>query len=424
MSVSIKREHLKDFVRSILFEQIGGRAVAAGDKTTMTGAEGSANPWADGETTVPSDVPVEPSEMMAAQVSWERPPVEDENFAPANSEELARSADVLSMLVPDSQVEKFYEDLKSLVQNHIEAERDAEVEKPPGMAEKMPLEQEEAREEVTGAGGEQNEGAPRGLREADWSQIKFGRQDDDDEQREPSDEELQAIDAGDPHAGEANLEDLAKVMGKSGPSGARQELERMMQRLQFIAQEVDDAALQQLQSHATSQYINALRDGEYIDDEDVEDLRLNRDMVRTQDSYRAFFVAGFVLPAFQKLKREARKTAEAQIEALGVPQRSKQTILNQALGETPTNAEKLARKIIKDATAEGTSEEESLKLVQKVQDAFDSIAKSAKIKGDLVAVARARWAGLSDAARQKVLQQSLEETIAFQQLEQELEEPA
>jgi hypothetical protein len=64
-----------------------------------------------------------------------------------------------------------------------------------------------------------------------------------------------------------------------------------------------------------------------------------------------------------------------------------------------------------------------LKLVQKVQGAFDSIAKSAKIKGDLVGVARARWAGLSDAARQKVLQQSLEETIAFQQLEQELEEP-
>ena len=415
MSVSIKREHLKDFVRSILFEQIGPRTMAAGDKTTMTGASDEGNPWAAGDQiTVPDEFPVEPSEMMATQLADERPPVEDENFTPSNTAELALSADVLSKLVPDSQVDEFYEDLKNLIQNHIEKDREVDIEKPIGMEEKMPVEQDEEIEAQVEAR----------LREAlsDWSNIKLGHHYDDDEEdlREPTPEELEAIEAGDPHAGEANLEDLAKVMGKSGPSGARQELERIMQRLQFIAQEVDQVDLQQLQAHATSEYINALRDGDYIDEEDIEELRLNRDVVRTQDSFRQFFVGGFLLPAFQKLKRTARKATEAKIEALGVPQKSKQTILNQALGETPANAEKLAKKLIKDATAEGISEEESIALVQKVQDAFGDLSKGAKIEGDLVSIAKDRWASMSDSKKQQVLRQALEETISFQEMEQEL----
>jgi hypothetical protein len=60
------------------------------------------------KTTVPSLLPIEPSDQVALQLSTQRPPVEDPEFVPANQKELGLAIDSLSSLVPDDKVGKVY----------------------------------------------------------------------------------------------------------------------------------------------------------------------------------------------------------------------------------------------------------------------------------------------------------------------------
>lgn len=60
------------------------------------------------KTTVPSQLPIEPSDQVALQLSTQRPPVEDPEFEPSNQEELGLAIQSLSSLVPDDKVGEFY----------------------------------------------------------------------------------------------------------------------------------------------------------------------------------------------------------------------------------------------------------------------------------------------------------------------------
>lgn len=76
------------------------------------------------QTTVPSRLPISPSDQAATQLQTQRPPVEDPEFMPANQIELGKAMDALSKLVPDSMVEKFYRQFVALVDKA--GEEDAE----------------------------------------------------------------------------------------------------------------------------------------------------------------------------------------------------------------------------------------------------------------------------------------------------------
>jgi len=67
------------------------------------------------KTTVPSRLPIEPSDQVALQLSTQRPPVEDPEFTPANPAELGRALDSLASLVPDDRVEEFYRKFVALI---------------------------------------------------------------------------------------------------------------------------------------------------------------------------------------------------------------------------------------------------------------------------------------------------------------------
>lgn len=76
------------------------------------------------QTTVPSRLPISPSDQAATQLQTQRPPVEDPEFIPANQVELGKAMDALSKLVPDSMVEKFYRQFVALIDKA--GEEDAE----------------------------------------------------------------------------------------------------------------------------------------------------------------------------------------------------------------------------------------------------------------------------------------------------------
>lgn len=75
------------------------------------------------DITVPSRLPINPSDQVATQLHAQRPPVEDPEFEPANPEELGKALDSLSSLVPSELVGKFYREFVAMIDKYnLEAE--------------------------------------------------------------------------------------------------------------------------------------------------------------------------------------------------------------------------------------------------------------------------------------------------------------
>jgi len=79
------------------------------------------------KSTVPSRLPVEPSDQVALQLSTQRPPVEDPDFEPANQEELGLAIKSLASLVPDSKVREFYRKFVSMIDKFNEEAEEVET---------------------------------------------------------------------------------------------------------------------------------------------------------------------------------------------------------------------------------------------------------------------------------------------------------
>ena len=66
------------------------------------------------------ELPIMAMDQMAVQLTKERPSIEDPEFVPGTVEELGRSVDAFSQLVPHSEIEWFYEEIQSLVDQAVE----------------------------------------------------------------------------------------------------------------------------------------------------------------------------------------------------------------------------------------------------------------------------------------------------------------
>ena len=60
------------------------------------------------KSSLPTGLPLSPSDRMSTQLEVERPPVEDPDYVPSNTRELGYAVQALAEMVPDDQVEKAY----------------------------------------------------------------------------------------------------------------------------------------------------------------------------------------------------------------------------------------------------------------------------------------------------------------------------
>ena len=391
-NVKIKRSVLKSFLKKTLFEQYG----AEGSRSSGEDLEGFRTSGEE-ETTVPNEVPVEASDQMATQLTQERPPIEDEDFIPSSPVELGRASDAWGRLVPDGQVEYFYQKIKLIYDAALEKHNNPEgEEKNESFIRKNisnqvhrileKLESEEEYDDYRGSSAYEDEGG------------------DEPAPTEP-------METGPDGVG---LEDLASQFGYCGASGVRQDLERIFKRLGFTAENITDEQLDAVRTYAQGEFIEELVVQEYIDEEDASELRANPSEVSCLDSFRFFFVSGFVLPAYRKVLRDSRKRIEAEIDKLGVPRKTRQTILNQALGDTPQNMQKLAAKLSRDAKGEGMADAEADATLDRVISGFPALAKIGKLEGDLVSIAMDMWQGANKAKKSRIMSQALSSTAEFQ----------
>ena len=89
-------------------------------------------------------------------------------------------------------------------------------------------------------------------------------------------------------------------------------------------------------------------------------------------------------------------------------------MLNQALGDTPKNMQKLSSKLMRDANAEGKSDEEADAALNNVIDAFPNLVKIGKIEGDLISIAMDKWQRASPGKKRNIMSKALGSTVEFQ----------
>jgi len=106
---------------SIILERI--RKILFEDTWAKYGSEYMSHPY-DQEEFEPANLPVVASDLTPNQLAVEKPPVEDEDYIPANSEELSYAAGMLARQVPDGEVDTFYKNLKNELEASIEREND------------------------------------------------------------------------------------------------------------------------------------------------------------------------------------------------------------------------------------------------------------------------------------------------------------
>jgi hypothetical protein len=352
MQVKITQRALQNFLKSVLLE------VAAEEEFYSPFPEYAGE---DQDLTIPDPLPIEASEQMATQISVERPPIEDPDYIPANPEELGLAAQLIAEMVPQAGVEYFYKKLALILDAAIDHVREHPT-----------------NENVSNACHTISE------------QV----------------EELEASDT--------ILADLANQFGYSGPSGVRQAIERILSRLGSVAEKMTDEELDALLEFARDEFVTALSGGGYIEDDDVQEMRDNPQIVAGLDSFRFFLVGSIILPAYRALNREKRKSLEAELETLNLPDKTTTLMLKQLMNEKPQSRAALEKQIVADAAASGLGEAAIQKQLALARRKFQQLQSAIGDEENLLKRAIANWTQLGNSRRQSMLRQALESTTSYQ----------
>jgi len=243
-----RRERLREAVRDILFEE----------NWPTYPTEYMSHPE-DQETTIPPNLPVAPTDLMANRLAVERPPIEDEEFTPDGVEELSRAASALAAQVPQEEVEGFYNGMKKELEAARERENNPETEDPT-----EPTESKES-EEATEAELDDETGATRFatqeakiassmvnmiLELSDWSSPdpRYQKRKKDDW------EEEDYVPAGRPGKDTIKGKYIAPYYKKAGPSGVNVSSDRLMQDYMRPMFDVGDEELTDVKDYLRYQF--------------------------------------------------------------------------------------------------------------------------------------------------------------------------
>jgi hypothetical protein len=375
MGVRVSKKALSDLLRSVLFEAVpsagaGGssqsRTMAAGDFTTGTGGRAGqfdrplkqqSIPGAELESTIPEEVPVHASEMMGVQLAEERPPIEDPEYVPTNVAQLSLAASAIAQQVPQEQVSYFYHQLQRTLDNAQGRESSGET--------------SEAAEEVETE--EVNvETVEESLRQALRQVIK-----------EQDDPEGVAQDG-------ASYRELQPITGHRAPSGVRQYIGRSVERLGYM-QGIDPDDVDELIAYGVLEFIDLLADSGSVDDEDAMELKMNPHHVEELDFFRNFLVDAIVLPAFQQVKRNAKKEVAAQLEKVGIPSTLHDRIKDFVVDDPDHDEQKLLSNIKTDAVTAGEDIAAIDSLAATLSAELQNLYAIAELQPTILDIAQKKW---------------------------------
>jgi len=273
------------------------------------------------------DMPVIVEPQMATQLSQDHPPIDDPTYVPATGVELGRALNVMSQGLPDDVVEKVYAKFQKFVDEYeedgldVEAEEEEVEEVKSAEAEEGAEEEEldEARAKI------KNQLIVEMLKESwddfmpdskhpmtgdSWSGgMPYGeRGKDEDDWDGPTDEELEAIERGDPRAGEATLEDIAADMGVSVSGVKKTEGEALAKMRLSMEQFPGD--FDKIRQVALPFMLDTMEDLDLMDEEDLKAFRAEFGSNPNIDAWpalRTFIWDTFLQNVYKKMMRDAKK---------------------------------------------------------------------------------------------------------------------
>jgi hypothetical protein len=439
-----KRQHNLDrLVESVIFENILHEDATG--ETFMPGS-GAGNSPATGnvtmarlaitstpEGTTGDELPLAPSPETSMQLTAKLPPVDDEEYTPTSSTEFGSAMQALADGMDSNELQKLFRAIRKNLNKKMAEGVIAEalpkkplpkkkVSKPAPSsywddmsdeelyADMTPEEIEAEKKEFEATASEMGKSEPHvswadiGTKKDPISKIR-GTYDDDD----GFDDIAEPIEVA---PGGMNLDDMAKELGLAGPSGAKQAVGRIVRRLNTIQRLLTPDEITGLHAFATIQFIKEITP--LVDKEDVDELKLNRDIVKGLDSYKFFFVNSFITPIYNKIYRNAKLDIQQKLVDAGFPKLSATTVSHVLFGESETTPEKLRRKLEKDVKKESSalSVDELLERLKELYPALRDISRLESF--DIGEMARERWDGLSKSRKAKYVTSALDETQAFQ----------
>ncbi len=420
--MKIKKHILRQAVRLALFEDAQGQGGGFGiyDRPGPVG-DGADE---DFDPTVPDEVPLKPTEMMStSQLAVERPPIEDEDFKPDNIAQLSKSAAAIAQLVPGEQVGFFYKELHKLLDTATDKVNAPDVKGQLGdqesEAEKGEVESPNPKDKD--AVEVKEESFRRMVRDILLEVLSDQDKQDFDEFRGESGYSVQEPELDEPAQNSSSnqegetLENLADDMGFSGAPGVRQYIDKILKKTQYFALKIKPEDMKSLRDYATGEYIDLMAASDLLDPEDVVELQQAPQAVNELDSFRFFFVAGFMMPAYQKVAREAKSRIKDQMKAYKIPSKLEQSVLNQVQGTAKRDRSGLVAKLDKLVASGEVPASDRDEIAQNIDQGFLKLQQLGEMADDLVQKSMAGWKGMADAKKTAVLDQALNQTADFQE---------
>jgi len=283
--MKINKRVLRHAVRMALFEDVGHKMATTYGIYDRPGPTDSADE--DFDPTIKPEIPLKPTEMMSNQLATERPPIEDEEFEPANLAQLSKSAAAIAQLVPGDQIKFFYKELHKLLDSATDKQNapdpkgqlgDQESEAEKGETEPLSSDNNKETTEV------KEESFRLMVRDILLEMLS------DEDKRELDDFrggysidepeiEQKASDEGE------TLETLADKMGFSGAPGARQYIDKILKKTQYFALKVKPEDMKSLRDFATGEFIDLMGQTDLLDPEDIVELQQSPGAVNELDSF-------------------------------------------------------------------------------------------------------------------------------------------
>lgn len=430
----MKKKTLDRVIDSLLFEAdtTGMPNIVYGihDRPISSAGKGS-----EFETTVPGVVPLRPTELMSSQLAVERPPIEDEDYAPATVSDLRKAMSAIAGLVPPDSVEKFYRQALVLLDKIEEEEMSKSAAKPVELGtpdETVKTESKVRARRPRAFQGldaliesleilvlSENEGdvdlySPRAgerLRSRFDPKYRAGKMHD----IEASDYDTAVETEDEPGAKAAAAPDddqvlaqLAQQFGYSGPSGIRQALQRLYALMKYLITQVGVSRVEDMMGTVVPEFIEHAVDLELFDEEDSVELMASPVYVRQMDSFRNYFNSLY-RPVYQQLLSDKEKELRQDIQALGIPPEVVDTVYNQVTGATARKDSVIAKKIA------GEMSPDSVKSVlEKVAANFDVLKKKmSKMPDNLLDLTHARVDALGSKKKKQMVLDAFEETSSL-----------
>lgn len=377
----------------------------------------------DFDPTVPPSVPIKPTEMMSNQLAVERPPIEDEDYAPTTVSDLRKATSAIAGMVPPESVEKFYRRTLELLDDLEEEEMSKNVEKPAVIAAEEETVKTESRV--------RRSRARRGLRallealETDLYSTsagerlrsrydpEYGRSAFYDDGRDEYDAAVEIDDDEQvPQSSDEDevLEQLAKQFGFRGASGVRQAMQRLFDLMRYLITQVGAERIENMMGTVVPEFIELGAEVGLFDREDVVDLMASPVYVRELDSFRNYFNSLY-RPVYQKLRSDKEKEIRDEILSLGIPKAALDSVYNQVTGGAARKDSTIAKKLAGSMSAKKVKE-----VLDLVSKNFDSLKrKMDSLPDNLLDLTHERVDSLGDEKKKRMIVDAFKEAGEFQE---------